>query len=112
MLKYGKNIVFNPTKLDPLNIDIQSVELVPKKAKVLEIGCATGFIGEFLIKNKGCYVVGVEIGRVEAKEARGKLNKVIEGDIEDPKILGLVNDRQRKEKEFDLPKIVLMGCKD
>src|SRR3972149_2203274 len=93
MLKYGKNIVFNPDKLDPLNIDRQSVELIPKGTKVLEIGCATGFMGEFLIKNKGGYVVGVELGREEAKEARRRLNKVIEGNIEDTKVLHLINDK-------------------
>ena len=93
MLKYGKNIVFIPERLDPLNIDRQSVDLVPKRAKVLEIGCATGFIGEFLIKKKGCDVVGVEIGRDEAEEARIRLNKVIEGNIEDPKVLRLINDK-------------------
>jgi len=93
MLKYGKNIVFNPDRLDPLNIDRQSVELVPKRAKILEIGCATGFIGEFLIKKKKCNVVGVEIGRGEALVARRRLNKVIEGNIEDPKVLRLINDK-------------------
>lgn len=92
MLKYGKNTVFNPARLDPLNIDRQSADLVPKRAKVLEIGCATGFIGEFLIKKKNCYVVGVELGKDEAKEARKRLSKVIEGDIEDPKVLRLIDN--------------------
>lgn len=93
MLKYGKDIIFDPEKLNPLNIDRQSIGLIQKRAKVLEIGCATGFIGEFLIRNKGCQVTGVEIGRGEVKEARRRLNKVIEGDIEDPKVLRLINDK-------------------
>jgi len=83
MLKYGKNIVFNPEKLDPLNIDRQSVELVPKMAKVLEIGCATGFMGEYLRREKHCYVVGIEKGIDEAKEAKKSLNQVIDGDVEE-----------------------------
>lgn len=93
MLKYGKNINFDTKRLDPLNIDRQSTELIPNSSKVLEIGCATGFLGEYLIKKKNCYVVGVELGHEEAKEARRRLNKVIEEDIEDPKVSQLINDK-------------------
>lgn len=84
MLKYGKNIIFNPEKLDPLNIDRQSVLFVPQGSRVLEIGCATGFMGKYLQEKKGCRVTGVELGKEEAKTARKYLEKVIEGDIEDP----------------------------
>lgn len=87
MIKYGKNIIFNPEKLDALNIDRQAVALVPNGAKILEIGCATGFLGEYLIKEKKCHVVGVEIGKNEAEVARKKLHLIIEGDIEDEKTL-------------------------
>lgn len=86
MLKYGKNIVFNPGLLDSLSIDRQSVSLVPNNSRILEIGCATGFIGEYLIKKKGCCVVGVEERREEANIARKRLQKVIEGNIDDGKI--------------------------
>lgn len=85
MLKYGK-IKFNFDSLDPLSIDRQSLSLVPSKSSVLDIGCATGFLGGYLIKEKECYVVGVEKEKEEAKEAKKRLNKVIEGDIEDEKI--------------------------
>src|SRR3989344_3189739 len=93
MLKYGKNNIFDPDKLDVLNIDRQSIKLIPENSSVLEIGCATGFFGDYLRKKKNCYVVGVEIGKEEAREARKKLNRVIEGDVEDLKVLHLINDR-------------------
>lgn len=82
MLKYYKNTKFNPQKLNPLNIDRLSTSLIPEKSKVLEIGCATGFMGEYLIKNKKCEVVGVDLGHAEVNEARKRLAAVIEGDIE------------------------------
>lgn len=82
MLKYYKNTKFNPEKLDPLNIDRLSTSLIPEGSKVLEIGCATGFMGEYLIKNKKCEVVGIDLAHGEAKEARKRLTSVIEGDIE------------------------------
>lgn len=96
MLKYGKNIVFHPELLDPLNIDIQSINLIPEKSNLLEIGCATGFVGEYLIKNKKCKVTGVELGKEESHLAVKKLNKVIVGDVEEETTLNKI------VREFDV----------
>ena len=93
MLKYGKNNFFDLEKLDALNIDRQSIKLIPDNSRVLELGCATGFLGEHLIKKKSCYVVGVEFGKDEARIARKKLNKLIEGDIEEKKTLGAIDGK-------------------
>ena len=60
MIKYGRNIKFNPSKLDKDNIDRQSVELIPNNSSVLEVGCATGFVGEYLIKNKNPLNTGLK----------------------------------------------------
>lgn len=86
-MKYGKDIIFNPKKLDPLNIDRQSVSLIREGSRVLEIGCATGFVGEYLIKDKNCNVVGIELGKEESREAEKKLSLVFCGNIEDEKIV-------------------------
>lgn len=83
MLKYGKNILFDPKKLHPLNVDRQTAELIADNSSVLDIGCATGFLGEYLIKHKGCTVDGVDLGIEEAREAKKKLRNVYIGDIED-----------------------------
>lgn len=82
MLKYYKNKRFDPSRLEPLNVDRLSTSLISDKSKVLEIGCATGFMGEYLMKKKKCEVVGVDLGHEEAKEARKRLTSVVEGDIE------------------------------
>lgn len=96
MLKYGKNIKFDPEKLHPYNIDRQSVNLVPTGSKVLEIGCATGFMGEYLIKKKKCIVTGVEMRLEEAKIAQAKLSQVVVGNIEYPEI------QKKIDKDFDV----------
>lgn len=83
MVKYGKNKTFIPEKLDTDNIDRQSIALIPKGAKVLEIGCATGFMGVYLQKKKDCTVIGVELGVDEARIAKKNLTGVIQADIED-----------------------------
>jgi SAM-dependent methyltransferase len=93
MLKYGKIIQFDPKVFDPLNIDRQSIESIPDHSRVLEIGCATGFAGEYLIKQKDCYVVGVDVGKDEAAIAKKRLNKVIVGDIEDSSIQKSINEK-------------------
>lgn len=100
-MKYGKNILsFNPDKLSRHNINHQSLELIPKKTSVLEIGCATGFMGEYLIKKKHCIVAGVEIGLDEAKIAKTKLTKVITGDIESKKTISDIKKLGRFDVVF------------
>lgn len=93
MLRYGKNIVFNPGKLDPLNIDRQSIELIPEGSAVLDIGCATGFMGEYLKRMKKCRVVGVEMGKDEARQANKVLDRVIIGDIENENTLSQIKEK-------------------
>lgn len=93
MLKYGKNIHFNPQKLDPLNVDRQTAELIPNNSKVLDIGCATGFLGEYLIKHKRCTVDGVDLGMDEAREAKKKLRNVYVGDIEKKETIEKITEK-------------------
>lgn len=98
-MKYGKNISrFNPEKLSKHNVDRQSIQMIANGSRVLEIGCATGFMGEYLIKKKKCEVVGVELGLDEAKIARTKLTKVIVGDIEYKQTISQI----RKMGKFDV----------
>ncbi|GEM_PF-4707093 len=53
--------------------------------RVLEIGCATGFISRYLVA-RGQVVVGVERNPEVAEQARTVCQKVIVGDIEDPAV--------------------------
>lgn len=93
MLKYGKNINFDPKRLDPLNVDRQSIELIPNNCRILEIGCSTGFMGKYLRRQKHCYVVGVEKGIDEVKEAKKSLNQVIDGDVEEKITLARIDEK-------------------
>src|SRR3989344_8940263 len=84
MLKYGKDPVFDPETRHFLNIDRQSLSLIPRGSYVLDIGCATGFMGEYLKKEKNCSVIGVELGHDEALQAKKVLDGVVIGNAEDP----------------------------
>lgn len=99
MLKYGKNkSSFQPGKHHRLNIDRQSLDRIPAGSRVLEIGCATGFMGDYLKKQKNCLVVGVEIGKDEAREAKKVLDQVVVGDINSKEVLS----RIKKIEKFDI----------
>jgi len=59
------------------------VGLVPQGARVLEFGCATGYMSEVLGTRNGCTVTGIEISPEAAEIARERCDRVIVGDAEE-----------------------------
>ena len=59
------------------------LKLVGTNKKVLEIGCASGYISKVLKEQLNCMVTGIEIDSEAAKEAEKHCEKVIVGDIEE-----------------------------
>jgi 2-polyprenyl-3-methyl-5-hydroxy-6-metoxy-1,4-benzoquinol methylase len=57
------------------------VELVGGSKRVLDVGCATGFLARALAE-RGCTVSGLEFDAEAAEEARPHLEKLIIGDVE------------------------------
>jgi len=92
-VKYFYQGQFEPERLPKLNIDRQTVSLVPAESRILEIGCADGFMGEYLIKKKGCRVIGVEIDTQAAEKARKRGLFVIQGDIEEETIFSILKTK-------------------
>ncbi|MEW8507345.1 MAG: glycosyltransferase [Candidatus Thiodiazotropha sp.] len=72
-------------KLD-LNVEnnshTQLVRRIPPGSRVLELGCATGYMSDYLRRELGCYVVGVEYDRAMANKAKSACDKVIVGDVQ------------------------------
>jgi 2-polyprenyl-3-methyl-5-hydroxy-6-metoxy-1,4-benzoquinol methylase len=57
--------------------------LVPADARrILDLGCASGALGAALKARQGCEVVGVELDPAYAQDARARLDRVVEGDVE------------------------------
>jgi 2-polyprenyl-3-methyl-5-hydroxy-6-metoxy-1,4-benzoquinol methylase len=56
------------------------LELVGPNRRVLDVGCATGFLGKALA-GQGCAVIGVEFDPQAAAEARALLDEVVEADL-------------------------------
>jgi 2-polyprenyl-3-methyl-5-hydroxy-6-metoxy-1,4-benzoquinol methylase len=57
------------------------VELVGGSKRVLDVGCATGFLARALAE-RGCTVSGLEFDAEAAEEARPHLEKLVIGDVE------------------------------
>jgi SAM-dependent methyltransferase len=57
------------------------LKLVGKGLRVLDVGCATGYLAR-QFKANGCYVVGIELNEEMAKVARRYCDEVITGDVE------------------------------
>jgi len=66
--------------------------LVSPRSEVLDIGCASGYLGQILTQ-KGCRVTGVEVYPAAAKQARQFCQTVIEGSIEEGKVLASLKDK-------------------
>ncbi|HEV7753506.1 MAG TPA: methyltransferase domain-containing protein, partial [Baekduia sp.] len=57
------------------------LDAVPDGARVLDVGCATGYLAVELVA-RGCTVVGVEFDPVAAQQARAVCREVVVGDLE------------------------------
>jgi 2-polyprenyl-3-methyl-5-hydroxy-6-metoxy-1,4-benzoquinol methylase len=71
--------------------------LVPENSRVLEFGCATGYMSEVLRKRRACTVTGIEIVPKAAAEAADHCDRIIVGDAEE-----LDFDELFDEEEFDV----------
>ena len=59
------------------------LSLVPEGARVLEVGCATGYMSRVLGQELRSSVVGIELSPEAAEAARSSCERVIVGDIEE-----------------------------
>lgn len=69
------------------------IKLVPERSRVLDVGCSTGFLGEYLIKEKKCVVDGVEYDEQAGAIASTRLTGFIRGDVEDESLLENFNGK-------------------
>jgi 2-polyprenyl-3-methyl-5-hydroxy-6-metoxy-1,4-benzoquinol methylase len=63
------------------------VEWALPQSRVLEVGCATGFMAEHLARELGCRVTGVEQDPDAARVAAGRCERLVVGDIEQPEVI-------------------------
>ncbi len=73
---------------------LMQIEAVRPGARVLDVGCASGYLAE-QYAGRGCRVVGMESDAANAERARRFCESVLVGDIEN------ANDRARLPAPFD-----------
>jgi 2-polyprenyl-3-methyl-5-hydroxy-6-metoxy-1,4-benzoquinol methylase len=66
---------------------------VPAGVRVLDVGCATGYLGRFLTKERGCLVDGIEANHEAAHEASEYLRNVWVGNVDDESTFDLVSEK-------------------
>lgn len=69
------------------------VEEARRYARVLECGCATGFLSRLIVENSGPDLVGVERDPAAAEEAARHCRRVVVADLADPAWAALVGER-------------------
>jgi 2-polyprenyl-3-methyl-5-hydroxy-6-metoxy-1,4-benzoquinol methylase len=69
------------------------LEFVGPNSRVLDVGCATGFLGAALTA-QGCVVTGVEMDPQAAAEARTNLDEVVEADLNVTELADLLPGRE------------------
>lgn len=100
VIKYHRKN-YNPLESNPSSIDSISTEMVPSGAKVLDIGCATGYMAEYLREYKNCTVAGVENNPEQAQLAQKICSVVFVGSIESPEIQFQIDQYVKKESLFN-----------
>ena len=83
---------FDPSLHSP---HVKIFNLVKPGKKVLDVGCASGYLAKRLIK-KGCQIFGIEIDKQAAREAEKHCQKVINADVE------LIDELSFPNKFFDV----------
>lgn len=63
----------------------QVVSMVGTDKRVLDVGCASGYLGAILM-GRGCDVTGVEIDPAAAQQARAVLTAVVEADLDSTRL--------------------------
>ena len=75
---------YEMTSLGPAQIAV--VNMVSRGTKILEVGCAAGYMTRYLAQELSCKVTVVELNAEQAEQASQYAERVIIGDICDPVI--------------------------
>lgn len=73
-IKYRYQGKFNPLQLELNNIDRLSTSFVSPNSRLLELGCATGYMSDYFKQKLHCQVTGVDINPLVKPDIIGDLN--------------------------------------
>ncbi len=76
------------------------IRMIPDGSEVLDVGCHSGIMGEYLRRKKRCYVVGIDTDEAALKDAVTRLDKAFMADIETRGWTAIL--REQVGKSFDI----------
>lgn len=91
-----EKIIYNFSN-EPTGTHMLLLDEVKNGSKVLDIGCAGGYLGEYLINEKKCEVWGIEPNNQDAGIAKTKNYKIVIS----KKIEEAINDSEFLDQSFD-----------
>jgi methionine biosynthesis protein MetW len=85
--KYDLNGLFDPAHAHPDDAHSILMRLVPANSRVLELGCASGYLSGYLERAKNCRVTGVELDPTAGAIAAQRCTEFVAADLDDPNAL-------------------------
>ena len=80
-------------RLEGFEVHDAALGWIPEGARVLDVGCATGYFARRLIEEKGCTVAGIEGDGEAAEKARAVCERMHVGDLSDRRFLEGVQEQ-------------------
>ncbi|GEM_PF-596930 len=100
-LRYHRDS-FEYHKLKPNNIDRIQIDMIPEGSHVLEIGCSTGFMAEYLVQKKNCRFLGIEAEIEPTLVAQERGLEVISGFIEEESVRKKIDAHTAEHGPFEI----------
>ncbi len=85
--KYHLDQVFDPGRAHPDEAHSVLMRLIPPGSRVLELGCASGYLSGYMEQTLGCRVTGLEYDPDAVAIARGRMSEVYQADLDVPDAL-------------------------
>lgn len=82
MPKYHLDSVFDPAKAHPDDAHSILMRQIPSGSRVLELGCATGYLSGYMEQVLGCRVTGLEYDAESVEIARTRCQEVHQVDLD------------------------------
>ncbi len=74
--KYHLEGLFDPQQAQPDDAHSILMRLIPPNSRVLELGCASGYLGGYMEQQLGCRVTGLEFDAEAARIAATRMSEV------------------------------------
>jgi len=98
MPKYDLDAVFDAAQAHPDDAHSILMRLIPPGSRVLELGCATGYLSGYMEQALGCRVTGLEYDPEAVEIARTRCTAAYQVDLDEPQAL----DPVRNDEPYDV----------